>query len=86
MLSIFESKRALCSQLAGNSNVLGVGVGYATKRALITGEIAIVVFVKKKLRVERIPEELRIPTAFQSFRVDVVEHVVTRRCNCTSTS
>jgi len=86
MLTIFKAKRALCSELVGNANVLGVGVGYATKRALITGEIAIVVFVKKKLRVERVPQGQRIPTTFQSFRVDVVEHAVTRPCNCTSTS
>lgn len=85
MLSIFKAKRALCSELAGNSNVLGVGIGYATKHALLTGEVAIVVFVKKKVHIERVPKELRIPSVFESFRVDVVEHTVARPCNCTNT-
>ncbi len=86
MLSIFKAKRALGLQLVRDTNVLGVGIGYATKRALLTGEIAIIVFVKKKLRIEHVPQELRIPTVFESFRVDVVEHRVNRPCKCSSIS
>jgi hypothetical protein len=83
-MRITDAKRALHAQLAHKPNILGVGIGYATKRKLLTGEIAIVVFVNKKVRIELVPQALRIPSFFHSFRVDVVEHAVSRPCNCTS--
>lgn len=83
-MRIIQAKRELASQLAQRKDVLGVGIGYASKRGSSTAEIAIVVFVRKKLRLESVPADLLLPSSFRNFRVDVVEHAVTRPCNCGS--
>lgn len=69
-MRIIQAKRELATQLAHRKDVLGVGIGYASKRDSFAAEIAIVVFVRKKLRLESAPVDLRLPSTFRGFRVD----------------
>ncbi len=54
-------------------NVLGVGYGYKETKGKSTGEVAIVVFVSAKKRIEEIDPKQRVPPEFDGVRTDVVE-------------
>jgi len=73
MINLTLAKRELISLLRHNENVVGGGIGYATKCNQVTREIAIIIFVGKKLPLSRVELQARIPSAFHSYRVDVVE-------------
>lgn len=84
LLDMAKAKKRLISALAKNRNVIGIGIGYATKNRQVTGEVALVVFVKRKLPLDAVAPECQIPQVFQKCRVDVVQYSPSRPCNCRS--
>ena len=54
-------------------NVLGVGYGFKEKKGKSIGELAIVVFVKKKKSSRAVDRKERIPAEYHGVKTDVVE-------------
>ncbi len=74
-----ELKRQHEGELLRKSVVRGVGIGYKTVGGKVTGELAIVVLVTKKIRpVSDIPPHERIPPEIEGVRTDLVEVGVVR--------
>ncbi len=53
--------------------VLGVGYGFKETKGRSTGEHAILVFVKKKKRIDTIHARQKIPSEYEGVKTDVVE-------------
>lgn len=67
------AKQAHAAFLLSLPNVVGVGVGLRMRRGKPTGEVALVVMVKKKVPdVELAPDQL-IPSELDGVPVDVLE-------------
>jgi hypothetical protein len=66
-------KRAYQAELMSKANVVGVGVGYLTRRGRPTDEIALVVMVSQKLPREQLAPEDILPREIDGVRVDVQE-------------
>ncbi|HET7543095.1 MAG TPA: hypothetical protein VFK05_24650 [Polyangiaceae bacterium] len=69
---IVRVKRAAQDALLKLPGVVGVGVGPKISQSARTGELAIVVYVEKKLDLESIPVEHRIPSEIEGVKTDVV--------------
>lgn len=54
-------------------HVLGVGIGYATRNGVETGELALIVMVDSKLTPDDLDPEDLIPAQIEGVRVDVQE-------------
>lgn len=54
-------------------DVMGIGPGLKETKGKITGEPAILVFVKKKKDMSKIQPKQRIPSEFEGFKTDVVQ-------------
>ena len=80
MADLVNAKRELGALLARDGNVTGVGIGYATRGRRTTQEIAIIVFVRRKLPAHEVLQ--MIPVSHRSYRVDVVQYDAERPCNC----
>jgi hypothetical protein len=65
-------KQAHEAELLGKANVLGVGVGLRQRRGKSTGEVALVVMVREKLRPEELAAEDLIPAEIDAVPVDVL--------------
>jgi hypothetical protein len=61
------------SQLMQKANVIGVGVGYRERGGKLTGEVALVVNVTRKLPRYRLDPEDFIPNDIEGVPVDVRE-------------
>ena len=66
-------KRAHQAELMSKANVVGVGVGFLTRRGQPTDEIALVVMVTQKLPREQLSPEDILPREIEGVRVDVQE-------------
>jgi hypothetical protein len=66
-------KRAYQAELMSKANVVGVGVGFLTRRGQPTDEIALVVMVSQKLPREQLAPEDILPRQIDGVRVDVQE-------------
>jgi hypothetical protein len=65
-------KQAHEADLLGKANVLGVGVGLRQRKGKSTGEVALVVMVREKLRPEQLAAEDLIPAEIDAVPVDVL--------------
>jgi hypothetical protein len=70
---ITEIQIKYAQQLMEKANVVGVGIGLAKVEGNYTSEMALVVMVEKKVALEELAEEDRIPTEIEGVRVDVQE-------------
>ncbi len=61
------------NQLMGKQNVVGVAVGRAKQGGRMTDELALVVLVEKKMPIDELSIENRIPPELDGVRVDVQE-------------
>lgn len=66
-------KQAYQAELMSKANVVGVGVGYLTRRGQPTDEIALVVMVSQKLPPEQLSPADLLPRQIDGVRVDVQE-------------
>ncbi len=66
-------RRAYENELMSKANVVGVGVGFQQQGGERTGELALVVMVKKKVPLEQLAPEDVIPTSLEGVPVDVQE-------------
>ncbi len=79
LTELLELKRRHEAALLRKATVRGVGVGYKVVGGEVTGELAIVVLVTKKLRpLEDIHPKDRVPPEIEGVRTDVVEVGVIR--------
>ena len=66
-------RRAYEAELMSKANVVGVGVGFQQQGGERTGELALVVMVKKKVPLKQLSPEDVIPTSLEGVPVDVQE-------------
>jgi len=66
-------RRAYEDELMSKANVVGVGVGFQQQSGERTGQLALVVMVKKKVPLEQLSPEDVIPTSLEGVPVDVQE-------------
>ena len=66
-------RRAYEAELMSKANVVGVGVGFQQQGGERTGELALVVMVKKKVPLEQLAPEDVIPSSLEGVPVDVQE-------------
>ena len=66
-------RRAYEAELMSKANVVGVGVGFQQQGGERTGEMALVVMVKKKVPLEQLAPEDVIPASLEGVPVDVQE-------------
>jgi hypothetical protein len=66
-------KRAHQEELLSKSNVVGVGVGLCMRGGTPTGQVGLVVFVRRKLPASQLDENDRIPNEIDAVPVDVQE-------------
>lgn len=66
-------RRAYEDELMSKANVVGVGVGFQQQGGERTGELALVVMVKKKVPLEQLAPEDVIPSSLEGVPVDVQE-------------
>lgn len=69
----FAIKDRAARSLMRIPNVTGVGIGGRERNGVPTGEIVIKVFVARKLPIDQVPAEERIPVSFEGVPTDVVE-------------
>ncbi len=60
-------------ELLSKANVVGVGVGLRQKGGELTGEVALIVMVRKKISSSELAPEDRIPSEINNIPVDVLE-------------
>lgn len=68
---ITEIQVQYAHKLMEKANVVGVGIGLAKVAEDYTQEMALVVMVEKKVPLEELAEEDRIPSELDGVRVDV---------------
>lgn len=61
------------SRLMSKPNVVGVGVGFATRAGVLTNQIALVVMVESKFESQALPPGALLPRQIDGVRVDVQE-------------
>lgn len=61
------------SSLMSRPNVVGVGVGFATRAGFPTDQIALVVMVESKFEAQALPPGALLPRQIDGVRVDVQE-------------
>lgn len=66
-------KQAYTGQLMAKANVVGVGVGFCTRRGQRTGQVGLVVMVSKKLPSAQLDPRDIIPHEIEGVPVDVQE-------------
>ena len=66
-------KQAHESQLMAMENVVGVGIGFRTRLGVRTDDPALVVLVSRKIPIELLRPEERIPAELDGVPVDVQE-------------
>lgn len=66
-------KRENENALLGKANVIGVGIGYRQRAARRTDEVALLVFVHKKVPADQLSARDLIPTEIDGIAVDVLE-------------
>jgi hypothetical protein len=66
-------KRAHENELMRKANVVGVGVGVRQRHSTLTQELAIVVFVRRKVPQDQLAPDDVIPAAIEGVPVDVQE-------------
>lgn len=69
--SILRTYAAATVETAGNENVVGVGVGFRYAANSLTSEMAVKVYVREKLPMQRIALAAQIPTAIAGIPTDV---------------
>jgi hypothetical protein len=71
---VFQAvKRDHENELMRKANVVGVGVGVRQRHNALTQELAIVVFVRRKVPQDQLAPEDVIPAAIEGVPVDVQE-------------
>jgi hypothetical protein len=68
-----QVKQSVESQIMSTPNVVGVGVGYEVAAGVPTGQLGVVVLVRRKLPLAALPPEDVLPKRLDSVPVDVVE-------------
>jgi len=68
-----KAKDTYGTYLLGLPNVVGVGVGLRMRRSKPTGEVALVVMVRKKVPAVELASDELIPTELDGIPVDVME-------------
>ena len=71
--NITEVQAKYAGELMKKAHVVGVGVGMAKVNGAYTNEMALVVLVDKKVPMEELAPEDRIPSEIEGVRVDVNE-------------
>lgn len=66
-------KRAHAAKLMEKANVVGVGVGVRERGGARTGEVALVVMVRRKLPLDQLAPQDVIPATLDGVPVDVQE-------------
>lgn len=66
-------KQAYASQLMSKANVVGVGVGFQTRRGKRTGQVGLVVMVSQKLPIAQLQPGDVIPREIDGVPVDIQE-------------
>ena len=66
-------KRAHQEELLSKSNVVGVGVGLCMREGTPTGQVGLVVFVRRKVPASKLDENEVIPSEIDTVPVDVQE-------------
>jgi hypothetical protein len=70
---INQVKKSVEDQIMSKPNVVGVGVGYEISGGVPTGQIGVVVLVRRKLPLAALPPEAVLPQRVNSVPVDVIE-------------
>jgi hypothetical protein len=73
VLSLQKVAEKYKSMLLSKANVTGVAVGYKKVGGQLTGELSVVVFVRKKLPLSELRARDVIPPMLEGYRTDVVE-------------
>ena len=68
-----ELKEQMEQELLKKANVVGVGVGLRQRDGQLTGEVALIVMVRKKVSNSQLAPEDRIPMEINNVPVDVLE-------------
>lgn len=68
-----EVKERYESELLAKENVVGVGVGIRKRQGVYTGEVALIVMVRRKLPRAEVPEGDLLPEEIEGIPVDVQE-------------
>jgi hypothetical protein len=68
-----EVKQRFETELLNFENVLGVGIGLRQKGGDYTDEVALIVMVKKKMKMNELTPENLIPAELDGVTVDVQE-------------
>jgi hypothetical protein len=68
-----ELKERMEQELLKKANVVGVGVGLRQREGQLTGEVALIVMVQKKISNSQLAPEDRIPAEINNVPVDVLE-------------
>lgn len=73
LLQVRDVKVRYQDELMQKPNVVGVGIGIEKKRDRFTGQIVLVVNVRRKVPCETLPPDGCIPEELDGVRVDVQE-------------
>jgi hypothetical protein len=68
-----ELKEQMEHELLKKANVVGVGVGLRQRDGQLTGEVALIIMVQKKVSNSQLAPEDRIPAEINNVPVDVLE-------------
>jgi hypothetical protein len=68
-----ELKEQVQQELLKKANVVGIGVGLRQRGGELTGEVALIVMVRKKVSDSILAPEDRIPAEINDVPVDVLE-------------
>jgi hypothetical protein len=71
--AVREAKRLNTARLLGAANAVAVGVGYKITGGVQTDEPAVIVSVKRKMPLDDLAPDDRIPRVIGSVRTDVIE-------------
>lgn len=72
-VEILQAKESAKAMLLTKPNVVGVGVGYQYKKGVQTGELGIIVMVRRKLPTTALASHELIPQQVNRIDVDVIE-------------
>ncbi|MFC5790989.1 hypothetical protein EDM22_16830 [Agromyces tardus] len=70
---VVARSREVEDEILSHPHVVRVGVGYRERAGAKTDELVIRVYLEKKLPLDEVPEELRIPTEWNGIPTDVIE-------------